>query len=185
TEASIARLDQRLERLERRLRGETGNFEAVQLRHSLTVPAGLDGGDLADLEEAYAEEARTFTRSTAPEPYDAAPHGSSSIHGNLAEMSLPTVLAMLELERRTGLLKVCGEDGSFVTATLRQGSIVGASRRELDTDPVEAIREAMCFKQGHFWFQQLKVEVASGPPRSVNSVLLEASSRNDEAARTG
>jgi hypothetical protein len=184
TEAAIARIDQRLERLERRLRGETGNFDSVNLRQSLTVPSGFDVGDLAELEEAYAEEARIPTRSNPPESYETH-HSTSSIHGNLAEMSLSTVLAMLELERRTGLLKVCAEDGSFITATLRHGSIVGASRRDLDADPVEVIREAMCFKQGHFWFQQLKVEVASGPPRSVGSVLLEASSRNDEAARTG
>jgi hypothetical protein len=43
----------------------------------------------------------------------------------------------------------------------------------------------MRFKNGHFWFRQSSVEVVSGPPRSVGSVLLEATSRNDEAARAG
>jgi hypothetical protein len=50
---------------------------------------------------------------------------------------------------------------------------------------VEVVREALRYKNGLFWFRQSSVEVVSGPPRSVGSVLLEASSRNDEAARTG
>ncbi len=87
--------------------------------------------------------------------------------------------------RRTGILTVCAEDGSVVTATLRNGSIVGARHQDLDVDPVEAIREALRFDMGRFSFRQVKVELASGPPRSIGSTLLEASSRNDEAARTG
>ena len=99
-------------------------------------------------------------------------------------MSLATVLAMLELERHTGILRVCADDGSIVIAMLRGGSIVGTRNQDLDVDPVEAIRAALQFSSGRFSFRQANVEVVSGPPRSVGSVLLEASSRNDEAART-
>ena len=109
----------------------------------------------------------------------------SSIRGSLSEMSLATVLAMLELERRTGILTVCAEEGCMVTATLRNGSIVGARHQDLDVDPVEAIRAALRFDTGRFSFRQATVVVASGPPHSIGSALLEASSRNDEAARTG
>jgi hypothetical protein len=140
---------------------------------------------LTDLEDAFDDESSPGSRSVPPEAFEGAPFSGSSIHGNLSDMSLPTVLAMLELERRTGLLKVCSDDGSVVTATLRGGSIVGAKRREIDADPVEVVREAMRFQHGHFWFRQSGVEVVSGPPRSVGSILLEATSRNDEAARTG
>ncbi len=185
TQAMIERIEQRLERLERRNRYHAGGYEAAESQPAHPVPSGLDDSDLTDLEDAFGDEPTTGPRSVPPDGYESAPYSGSSIHGNLSEMSLPTVLAMLELERRTGLLKVCGDDGSIVTATLRLGSIVGAKRREVDADPVEVVREAMRYRNGHFWFRQSGVEVVSGPPRSVGSVLLEASSRNDEAARTG
>ncbi len=113
-----------------------------------------------------------------------APLSTSSIRGNLGDMSLPTVLAMLELERRTGLLKVCSEDGSMVTATLRDGALVGARARDLDCDPVDAVREALRLANGNFWFRQSSIDAASAAPRSVGSVLLEATRRNDEAVRS-
>ena len=43
---------------------------------------------------------------------------------------------------------------------------------------------ALRLTNGHFWFRQVGVEVASGPARSVGSVLLEATRRNDEALRS-
>jgi hypothetical protein len=91
---------------------------------------------------------------------------------------------MLELERQSGVLKVCADDGAIVSATLCDGALVGARVRELDIEPVDAIREALRFKRGHFWFRQLGIEVAMGPPKSVGSVLLEASRQNDEALRS-
>lgn len=185
TQAMIERIEQRLERIERRDRFPNTHVEDADLRNSRFVPTGLDTSDLTDLEDAFGEEAFTGTRSVPPEPVESAQITGSSIHGNLSDMSLPTVLAMLELERRTGMLKVCGDDGSVVTATLRSGNIVGAKRSEVDADPVDVLRDAMRFANGHFWFRQSAVEVVAGPPRSVGSVLLEASRRNDEAARTG
>ncbi|MBN2192887.1 MAG: DUF4388 domain-containing protein [Polyangiaceae bacterium] len=185
SQAALERLEQRMARWERRGRYDGGNDDTAEKRPRYSVPVGLDDRDLNELEDAFGDEPQTGRRSTPPEACEIAPVSGSSIQGDLSEMSLPTVLAMLELERRTGVLRVCGEDGSVVTATLRSGSIVGAKRSEVDADPVEVIREAMRYQNGHFWFRQSSVEVVSGPPRSVGSVLLEASSRNDEAARTG
>lgn len=157
-----------------------------RVSESRRVPAPDNFDDLSDFEDTFGPIAET--RSTPPDgtdDWDNGAHVGSSIRGSLSEMSLATVLAMLELERRTGVLTVCAEDGSVVTATLREGSIVGARNQELETDPVEAIREALRFDRGRFSFRQVKVEIAAGPPRSIGSTLLEASSRNDEAARAG
>lgn len=188
--ATLERIEQRVERVERWLRADGTPREAqndaregrlAQLRADLDVFDQLEQSLLKSEPPAPA-------RSVPPDAvdaWDAAPFSNSSIRGNLAEMSLPTVLAMLELERRTGVLKVCAEDGAVVSATLRDGAVVGARVRELDSDPIEAIREALRFSSGHFWFRQAGVEVVSGPPRSVGSVLLEATRRNDEAVRVG
>lgn len=179
-EASIERIEQRIER---RLRLAARGHEVVAPEPT-AVLRGHDAGELAEFEDAFGEETEHIRhRSVLPAAAEGVAASGSAIHGNLAEMSLATVLAMLEIERRTGLLRICADDGKVVTATLSAGSIVGARRGEVEADPVEVVREAMRFRNGHFWFRQAGVEVASGPPRSVGSVLLEASSRDDEAAR--
>lgn len=143
--------------------------------------------ELAERLDSPPSDARRPSRHApddAAEFWDTAPFSASSMRGNLGEVSLPTILGMLELEKRTGVLKVCADDGAVVSATLREGSIVGARVQELESEPIDAIREAIRFKRGHFWFRQVGVEVASGPPKSVGSVLLEATRQNDEELRS-
>jgi hypothetical protein len=195
-QAALERVEQRLERLERRWRDagstELLRYEAPRGASSLEFrePRGaaapqVEYEDYADLEEALNLRSSVDATDASRDALESLDDCSTTpcIHGNLSEMSLGTVLAMLELERRTGLLQVSSEDGRSITATLRNGAIVGARRRDIEADPVEAVRDALRFKNGRFRFRQSKVEIASGPPRSVGSVLLEASSRNDEAAR--
>lgn len=183
--STLERVEQRIDRIERCLRTAGG---ATELRESHRAPPPsppLPEDDFSDLDEAFSGYEHR-SRSAAPEAsefWDTDAHAGSSIRGNLSEMSLSTVLAMLELERRTGVLKVSSDDGAFVTATLRKGTIVGTRSQELEVEPVEAIREALRFSSGQFSFRQTSVEVVSGPPRSVGSVLLEATSRNDEASK--
>jgi hypothetical protein len=177
--AVLTRIEQRLERVERRLRDDSSHQSRDGIR--------TEADELSERAERRTTDARRLSRTApedAPELWDVAPFSASSMRGNLAEVSLPTILGMLELERRTGVLKVCADDGSIVSATLRDGSLVGARVKELETEPLEALREALLFKRGHFWFRQLGVEVAMGPPKSVGSVLLEATRQNDEARRS-
>ena len=90
---------------------------------------------------------------------------------------------MLEIERRSGRLKVQGEDGSLIAFELEDGSVVGSRVSENDVDPVESLREVLTWKNGRFWFRQNPSESAIAPPRSVNSLLLEATRQIDEAIR--
>ncbi len=184
--STLERVEQRVDRIERCLRTAGGATAEARESHRAPPPAPpLSEDDFSDLEEAFSNyDGRS--RSVPPvssEFCEGGEHAGSSIRGNLSEMSLATVLAMLELERRTGILKVSSDDGGVVSATLRKGTLVGARSQELDVEPVEAIREALRFSSGQFSFRQTSVEVASGPPRSVGSVLLEATSRNDEASK--
>jgi hypothetical protein len=184
--STLERVEQRVDRIERCLRSAGGAATEIRESHRAPAPAPpLPEDDFSDLEEAFSGY-DSRSRSVAPEPsdlWDGGTHAGSSIRGNLSEMSLATVLAMLELERRTGVLSVSTDDGCIVTATLRKGTIVGTRSQELEVEPVEAIREALRFTSGQFSFRQTSVEVVSGPPRSVGSVLLEATSRNDEASK--
>jgi hypothetical protein len=105
----------------------------------------------------------------------------SGINGYLSDVSLSTVLAMLELERHTGRLKVATDDGMLASFELSEGSVVSSRLSEIDSDPLQTLRTALCWKQGRFWFRQQAAEPPSFAPRSIGSLLLEATRQNDES----
>jgi two-component system, OmpR family, response regulator len=105
-----------------------------------------------------------------------------SFKGDISLLSVPTMLSMLEMERRTGSVKVVG-GGKDAVFGIAEGEIcritVGGSER----DPVEALREVLRWKHGSFVFTPGVPPVGSGRSYSVNALLLEAMKREDEAAR--
>jgi hypothetical protein len=103
------------------------------------------------------------------------------INGQLTDMSLSTVLAMLEIERHSGRLKVATEEGMVATFELNEGSVVSSRLSDNDADPLQTLRTALRWKQGRFWFRQQPTEAQTFPPRSIGSLLLEATRQNDES----
>jgi hypothetical protein len=112
---------------------------------------------------------------------DAEANEFSGINGYLSDVSLSTVMAMLELERHTGRLKVATDDGMLASFELSEGSVVSSRLSENDADPLQTLRTALCWKQGRFWFRQQAAEPPSFAPRSIGSLLLEATRQNDES----
>jgi hypothetical protein len=64
---------------------------------------------------------------------------------------------------------------------LSEGSVVSSRLSENDSDPLQTLRTALCWKQGRFWFRQQAGEPPSFAPRSIGSLLLEATRQNDES----
>ena len=122
-------------------------------------PSSARGGDLDELE----------------------PHEGAGINGYLSEVSLSTVMAMLEIERHSGRLKVATDDGLLASFELSEGSVISSRLSENDADPLQTLRSALCWKQGRFWFRQQPAGAPSFPPRSIGSLLLEATRQNDES----
>jgi len=176
---AVERIERRLERMERpaaREDNERRDTRAPKARHSepprsVNPPRLDDTGDFSLGREASEEDDPSIS--------------GSSIRGSIGDMSLSTVLAMLEIERRSGRLKVQGEDGSLIAFELEDGSVVGSRVSENDVDAVESLREVLTWKNGRFWFRQNPTESQIIPPRSVNSLLLEATRQIDEAIRVG
>jgi hypothetical protein len=106
---------------------------------------------------------------------------SPGINGQLSEMSLSTVLAMLEIERHSGRLKVATDEGLLASFELSEGSVVSSRLSDNDADPLQTLRTALRWKQGRFWFRQQPAEPQTFPPRSIGSLLLEATRQNDES----
>lgn len=105
-----------------------------------------------------------------------------SMSGSLGDMSVATLLSMLELERRTGCLSIDGET-DHVRFELLDGAVVGGAVSDRQEDPLEVLRTALCWRTGSFSFSHGPVMAGAYPPRSVGALLLEATHQNDEAVR--
>ena len=177
--ATLERLERRLDRLERPSAREESE------RRESRAPRARNSEPPRSIHPPRLDETAEFSLAREPAEDDEASLSGSSIRGSIGDMSLSTVLAMLEIERRSGRLKVQGEDGSLVAFELEEGSVVGSRVSENDVDPVESLRSVLSWKNGRFWFRQNPSESQVSPPRSVNSLLLEATRQMDEAIRVG
>lgn len=114
-------------------------------------------------------------------PESVAP-GEHAIEGNLAQMSVATVLTLLEMEHRSGTLKItlnkrtCALEmiGGYAIAGLIAGSPVS---------PLSVLREVLRWKQGRFRFRPgTGVDTASSANRrSIGALLIEAVRLDDES----
>lgn len=113
-----------------------------------------------------------------------ASHRGSAFQGDVAQVSLSTVLTLLELEQRTGLLKVARDDGRRGEIELAAGKFVGATVEGLRAEPTELLRELLRWKRGKFAFKPDANAPAEDPKRqSLTGLLLEATRLEDEADR--
>jgi hypothetical protein len=171
-EHAVSRLETGLVRVERAL----GDRRRDSQYPPGTTPAPQRGSQFP--ESHLAPRDRIPGRSL---DVDDSEHEVSGINGYLSDVSLSTVLAMLELERHTGRLKVATDDGMLASFELAEGSVVSSRLSENDADPLQTLRTALCWKQGRFWFRQQPTDHASHAPRSIGSLLLEATRQNDES----
>jgi len=177
-EHAATRLEHGLSRVERAL-GERGRRDSHFPAAPSQPPRPSSPSQFPESHMAPRDRAPFAARMADAEDGDAG--DSSGINGNLSEVSLSTVLAMLEIERHTGRLKVATDDGVLVSFELAEGSVVSSRLSENDADPLHTLRTALCWKQGRFWFRPQPADVTSFPPRSIGSLLLEATRQNDES----
>jgi len=182
--STLERIERRLDRIERPSANSSTPREEVERRES-RAPKARNSDPPRSVHPPRLDDTGDFSLPREPSEDDEASISGSSIRGSIGDMSLSTVLAMLEIERRSGRLKVQGEDGALVAFELEDGSVVGSRVSENDVDAVESLREVLGWKNGRFWFRQNPSESQISPPRSVNSLLLEATRQMDEAVRVG
>ncbi len=181
---ALENLGSTLERIERRLdRIERPSPREESERRESRAPKARNSEPPRSVHPPRLDDTGDFSLGREGVEDDEASISGSSIRGSIGDMSLSTVLAMLEIERRSGRLKVQGEDGALVAFELEEGSVVASRVSENDVDPVESLREVLGWKNGRFWFRQNPSESQISPPRSVNSLLLEATRQMDEAVR--
>ena len=186
--STLERIERRIERIERLERPERTDRQSAREeseRRDSRAPKARSSEPPRSVHPPRLDDTGDFSIGREGPEDDEASISGSSIRGSIGDMSLSTVLAMLEIERRSGRLKVQGEDGALVAFELEEGSVVGSRVSESDVDAVESLREVLGWKNGRFWFRQNPSESQISPPRSVNSLLLEATRQMDEAIRVG
>jgi len=109
--------------------------------------------------------------------------GAAVFHGDLSQFSVATALALLEMERRTGRLKVKAADGDREIAfEARDGALTRATRDGVARDPIELLREVMKWQDGRFSYENSAVDAAE-VRQGIGALLLEAMRLEDEAHR--
>lgn len=106
-----------------------------------------------------------------------------AVRGDLAQMELSTVLTLVDLERRTGRLKVRTEGGRTATFEMLDGAILKSSIDGATREHVAVLREVLDWKRGRFWFRAAPVRRGTAQPAAIGPLLLEAMRQKDEAKR--
>lgn len=110
--------------------------------------------------------------------------GTPAIEGNLSQMSVATVLTLLEMERRSGYFKVVSNNRRC-TIELVAGHAVSATMDRKKTEPLTVLREVLRWSEGRFHFKPGVDEPVPASRASIGALLLEAVRLDDEQARDG
>jgi hypothetical protein len=114
-----------------------------------------------------------------------APQGrwTPALSGALQHVGLGSVLVLLEMEGRTGVLEV-RQGRRIGVIAVREGWVVSASVGGRPVPHCEALCELIRWTSGRFVFRIGEVEHAQEvAPRSTTALLLEVARRTDEARR--
>ncbi len=130
---------------------------------------------LARTDRAVARAGQLATSSFA--------EGLSALRGDLEQVSFTSVVAFLEMEQKSGILRVGPETNAFVA--FRDGhpvaiSVVGAP---LDRSPEQLFFELLDLSEGRFEFTSRDVDDVDVFMTTVTALLLEHARREDEADR--
>jgi hypothetical protein len=104
----------------------------------------------------------------------------SALRGALDQVSLSSVLTVLEMERKTGIL-MCERDTGVARLFVRKGHVVRADTDEPRLSGAAAVYEALSWKSGAFDFLLGDIGGVDEIQSSTTFLLLEGARRIDEA----
>jgi len=138
-------------------------------------------GALIDMANRLRKQREAFS-SDGP----ASSVAGAAFSGDVAQMSIATVLTLLELERRSGYLKVRGDAGKVALLELSEGKFASGSLDDKPWSSTDLLREVLRWKKGSFSFRGNYGAVSdsdSGDQQKIAGLLLEAMRLEDESRR--
>jgi CheY-like chemotaxis protein len=134
-------------------------------------------------EELDLRVAKTLRRTaqTVQETRDTL--ATSGLRGDLSQVGLSSLLVLVELERKTGLLQLHSPDGVAAQILLRDGKVVHARLEQAD-EPVDAacVYHLLTWSAGEFQFISCIVEGDDRVNVSTTHLLMEGARLIDEAS---
>lgn len=106
-----------------------------------------------------------------------------ALKGDLSQMSVATVLTVLDMEKRSGVLKIRNDADRQSEIHVVEGGLVAAVLDGKSGNALAVLREVLAWKAGRFWFRPTDVVVTPAERHSIGALLLEAMRLEDEAGR--
>jgi two-component system, OmpR family, response regulator len=106
----------------------------------------------------------------------------AAIRGDLSMFPLASVLMMLEMERRSGLVEIVGSSGRRATLTLTQGLFASTAIGGESKPALEVLREVLSWRAGRFAYVAREGPAVGAARASVGALVLEAMRLEDEKA---
>jgi DNA-binding response OmpR family regulator len=138
-------------------------------------------------EELDLRVAKTLrrTQTTVQETRDQL--GGSSLRGDLSQVGLSSLLVLIEMERKTGLLQLRAPNGPSAQVLVREGKVVHARLDDVE-EPVDAecVYYLLTWGSGEFEFTACLVEGVDRVGSSTTHLLMEGArlmDENSDAAR--
>jgi len=151
-------------------------FEELDLRVAKTMQR-------MEVLEATARKKINASEKVGPSP-KARAESQADLTGNLSHVGISSLLVLMDMERKTGVLTVCRAGGDAITARLylRQGSPIAAEIVGMD-DPTDelAVYFVLEWSKGTFTFHATDVLQEAKINASTTALLMEGARRIDEA----
>jgi len=110
---------------------------------------------------------------------------STGLSGMLEQLGLSSLLVMMEMERKDGVLLLNHtEDKHVGRIFIRQGQVIQAKidqQRELE--PKDSVYKMLTWQKGKFKFSAMEVDMEDTVKASTTSLLMEGARLIDEANR--
>jgi uncharacterized protein (TIGR02266 family) len=131
-------------------------------------------------EELVARVERAVERAARP---GSNPTQRKTLRGDLEQVALASVLSFLDLEKRTGVLLLVGDDTARIYIEAGRPLKVEIDGAPADADPRTMMEDLLGWTKGQFEFASQEVACADELRTSVTSLLLEHARVHDEEQR--
>lgn len=112
---------------------------------------------------------------------------TTALNGRLEQLGLSSLLVMMEMERKDGVLSLRDSDSAMVGRIfLRGGHVISAKLDELpDCGGKECVYKMLAWQAGTFSFSATRVDMEDTVNSSTTHLLMEGARLIDEAKRDG
>jgi hypothetical protein len=131
-----------------------------------------------DGDDASGAAGDSLTRGVAPKK-------ATGITGRLEQLGLSSLLVMMEMERKDGVLSIAhAVDQRIGRIFLRQGQVIRAKiDKDNSVDGADCVYEMLRWQSGKFSFAAMEVDMENTVGMSTTGLLMEGARRIDEANR--